>query len=154
MTTTMLSSRTSGAVPRWTHSVEPAQLPSEAALRAALTAVRAWNPYDGDALLDDAGDVLDTVAPSEERVEELGWRLRGDLTQLVGIATTFEVEKQDPRAVQHIASARQSIHAEMPGDYGRAVSHLRRMGWAVQELLELLAEIGCVKAPDSLSEVP
>ncbi|MFD8391083.1 DUF6415 family natural product biosynthesis protein [Streptomyces sp. NPDC059680] len=134
--------------------MEPAQLPNEAALRAALTAVRTWKPYDGDALLDDAGDVLDTVAPSEERVEELGQRLRGDLMQLVGIATTFEAEKQDPRAVQRIGSARRSIQAEMPGDYGRAVSHLRRMGWAVQELLELLVEIGCVKAPDSLSEVP
>ncbi|MER6076081.1 DUF6415 family natural product biosynthesis protein [Streptomyces sp. NPDC001817] len=154
MTATMLPNRTGEVVPRWNHSVEPAQPPTETALRAALTAVRAWKPYDGDALLDDAGDVLDTVAPSEERVEELGQRLRGDLMQLVGIATTFEVEKQDPRAVQHIISARQSIQAEMPGDYEKAVSHLRRMGWAVQELLELLVEIGCVKAPDSLSEVP
>ncbi|MEV6056724.1 DUF6415 family natural product biosynthesis protein [Streptomyces sp. NPDC052107] len=131
--------------------MEPAQAPNEAALRATLTAVRAWNPYDGDALLDDVGDVLGTVAPPEERVEELDRQLCGDLMQLVGIATTFEAEKQDPRATQHICSARQSIAAEMPGDYAKAVSHLQRMGWAVQELLEVLVEIGCVKAPDSLS---
>ncbi|MFG2882397.1 DUF6415 family natural product biosynthesis protein [Streptomyces sp. NPDC048297] len=121
-------------------------------MRQALAAVRAWKPYDGDALLDDAGDVLDTVAPSEERVEELGRRLRGHLMQLVGIATTLEAEKRDPRVAQLIGSARQAIQAELPGDYAKAVSHLRRMGWAVQELLELLVEIGCVKAPDSLSE--
>ncbi|WP_330342607.1 DUF6415 family natural product biosynthesis protein [Streptomyces sp. NBC_00557] len=153
MTATVLPSRIGETMPRWTHSVEPARPPANAALRAALTAVRAWTPYAGDALLDDVGNVLDTVAPSEERVEELGQRLRGHLMQLVSIATTFEAEKQDPRAVQRIHSARQSIQAEMPGDYAKAVSHLRRMGWAVHELLELLVEIGCVKAPDSLSEV-
>ncbi|MFI6360988.1 hypothetical protein ACIBJF_52915 [Streptomyces sp. NPDC050743] len=50
-----------------------------------------------------------------------------------------------------LCSARQCIAAEMPGDCAKAVSHLQRMGWAVQELLEVLVEIGCVKAPDSLS---
>ncbi|TVZ84757.1 DUF6415 family natural product biosynthesis protein [Streptomyces sp. BK340] len=152
MTTTIHLNRAGDAVSRWHHSVEPAQPPNEAALRTALAAVRAWKPYDGDALLDDAGDVLDTVAPAEEVVEELGQRLRGNLKQLVGIAITFEAEKQDPRAQQHIGCAHDLIQAEMPGDYAKAVSHLRRLGWAVHELLELLVEIGYVKAPDSLSE--
>jgi hypothetical protein len=42
----------------------------------------------------------------------------------------------------------------MSGDYPKAVAHLRRMGWAVNELHDLLVEHGAVKGPDSLNEQP
>ncbi|MFF1600802.1 DUF6415 family natural product biosynthesis protein [Streptomyces mirabilis] len=152
MTSTALSRRGGEAVPRWGHRVEPAQLPQPDAVEAALAKIRAWSPYDGDAWLDDVADALDFVPVPEELVDELGQRLRGYLMQLVAIAAGDETERRDARAALCITRARDIREAEMPGDYRQAVGHLRRMGWAVNELLDLLVELGCVKSPDSLSE--
>ncbi|MEW2001119.1 DUF6415 family natural product biosynthesis protein [Streptomyces coelicoflavus] len=139
--------------PRWAHPVEPARLPARAKVEAALAAVRAWRPYDGDTWLDDVADVLDAVPPAEDLVDELAQRLRGYLMQLVGYALTSEVEKQDERATWLIARAREVREEELPGDYRKSVVHLRRMGWAVNELHDLLAELEAVKGPESLQEV-
>ncbi|WP_309049307.1 DUF6415 family natural product biosynthesis protein [Streptomyces sp.] len=138
--------------PRWVHPVEPARLPDRAKVEAALAAVRAWRPYDGDAWLDDVADALDTVPPPEDLVDELAQRLRGYLMQLVSYAVTSEVEKQDGRATRLIARAREVREEELPGDYLKSVLHLRRMGWAVNELHDLLTELEAVKGPDSLKE--
>ncbi|MEU9774831.1 DUF6415 family natural product biosynthesis protein [Streptomyces sp. NPDC047968] len=120
----------------------------------ALAAIRAWQPYDGDAWLDDVGDVLDSVPPAEDRVGELVQRLRGYLMQLVSYAVNSGAEKKDERATALIARARALREEELPGDYPKALIHLRRMGWAVNELHDLLVEHGAVKGPDSLNEQP
>ncbi|WP_240798759.1 DUF6415 family natural product biosynthesis protein [Streptomyces sp. H23] len=138
--------------PRWVHPVEPARLPDRAKVEAALAAVRAWAPYDGDAWLDDVADALDTVPPPEDVVDELAQRLRGYLMQLVSYAVTSEAEKQDGRATRLITRAREMREEELPGDYLKSVVHLRRMGWAVNELHDLLTELEAVKGPDSLKE--
>ncbi|WP_338675982.1 DUF6415 family natural product biosynthesis protein [Streptomyces sp. SCSIO 30461] len=154
MTTPALTNRSSDDVPRWTHPVGPAQPANRAAVEEALAKIRAWSPYDGDAWLDDVADALDSVPPAEEEIEELGQRLRGHLMQLVSIALNGEAERRDERAFSRIHRACGVREEEMPGDYGPALALLRRMGWAVNELLDLLVEIGAVKKPDSLTEPP
>ncbi|MFJ8863894.1 DUF6415 family natural product biosynthesis protein [Streptomyces sp. NPDC102451] len=62
-------------------------------LRRVLQKMRAWEPFDADALLDDVGAALDDVP-------------------------------------------------DMPGDPRRAVGHLRRMAWTVNELLKRLLVTG------------
>ncbi|MFF8431079.1 DUF6415 family natural product biosynthesis protein [Streptomyces sp. NPDC016566] len=152
MASTALTQRGSETAPCWNHPVEPAQRPEEAAVLDALSKLRAWSPYNGDAWLDDVADALDTVAPPEDRIEELAQRLRGYLMQLVAIAASDEIERRDARAALRIIRAREIREAEMPGDYRQAIGHLRQMGWVVNELLDLLVELGCVKSPDSLNE--
>jgi hypothetical protein len=132
--------------------VAPARLPQHQAVEDALAKMRAWRPYDGDAWLDDVADALDSVAPPEDKVDEIGERLRGYLMQLVAIAVRYEAEKRDDRATSLIDRAREVREQEMPGDYLPAVSHLRRMGWAVNELLDLLVTLGVTKRPDSLND--
>lgn len=116
----------------------------EETLTTLLTAVRAWTPFDGGALLDDVGAVLDDVIPAEDQVEELAERLRGHLMRLVNIALAGEAGEDD-QAAELIARAREVRSEEVPGDHWRAVGHLRRMAWAVNELLERLGAIRCLK---------
>jgi hypothetical protein len=147
-----ISRTTADPALRWNHPVKPARLPEQQAVEDALARIRAWNPYDGDAWLDDVADALDPVPWPEAKVGELGERLRGYLTQLVAIAVRYEAEKRDERAASLIDRAREVREEEMPGDYQPAVAHLRRMGWAVNELLDLLVEYGITKKPDSLRD--
>jgi cell division septum initiation protein DivIVA len=117
-----------------------------------LARFRTWTPFDGDALLDDVADALDTVLPPDAEVEQLSSRLRAHLTHLTSVAATAKAEERDKRAAQLVARARQTREEEPPGDYQQAAGHLRRMGWAVNELLDLLVATGCVEAPESLKE--
>ncbi|WP_330310426.1 MULTISPECIES: DUF6415 family natural product biosynthesis protein [unclassified Streptomyces] len=91
--------------------------------------------------------MLDDVVPPEERLEELGQRLRRHLMQLVGIAVAAEADQEDGQAEQLIRRARQVRSEDMPSDHGQAVGHLRRMAWSVNELLERLVAIQCLKEP-------
>ncbi|MER7057099.1 DUF6415 family natural product biosynthesis protein [Streptomyces sp. NPDC000351] len=153
MTSVTLSRRSDHTdAPRWVHPVQPATLPERAAVETALAALRAWHPYDGDAWLDDVADAFDSVPPPEDHVDELAQRLRGYLMQLVGYAVNSEVEKRDGRATRLITRACEVREEELPGDYLKSVAHLRRLGWAVNELHDLLAELHAVKGPDSLKE--
>ncbi|MEU1629342.1 DUF6415 family natural product biosynthesis protein [Streptomyces sp. NPDC020096] len=128
--------------------VEPAVPPFEAEeLENILARFRAWDPFDGEAVLDDVADALDALGPAEEDVEELGERLRGHLMSLVNIAVAAKADQADERAALLIEQARTVRSQEMPGDHRRAVGHLRRMGWTVSELLERLVETQCVKDP-------
>ncbi|MFG3361282.1 DUF6415 family natural product biosynthesis protein [Streptomyces griseofuscus] len=150
MTSHTLVRRGSDGAPRWDHPVEPARRPAEAAIEATLAKVRAWSPYDGDAMLDDVADALDPVPTPEDNVEELRQRLRGHLMQLLGITANYgagDREQPDPR----IKQASSMCEEEMQGDYRQGLAHLRRMGWAVNELLDLLVEREIVKKPDSLN---
>jgi hypothetical protein len=120
-------------------------MPADAeTLSALLVAVRAWRPFDGGALLDDVGAVLDDVIPDEDGIEDAAERLRGHLMQLVDIAVAAGAD-QDDAAAALIAQAREVRVEDVPGDHWRAVGHLRRMAWTVNELLERLAVTGCLK---------
>ncbi|MEV5880793.1 DUF6415 family natural product biosynthesis protein [Streptomyces sp. NPDC052101] len=151
MTSTALTRRGSDGAPGWDHPVEPARLPAEAAMHKALAKIRAWTPYDGDAVLDDVADALDTIATPEDRVEALGLRLRSHLMHLVGTALNYVAEEKD-QPEPRIKQARYLREQEIPGDYQQALGHLRRMGWAVNELLDLLVEHEIMKMPDSLKD--
>ncbi|WP_344047514.1 DUF6415 family natural product biosynthesis protein [Streptomyces thermoalcalitolerans] len=123
-------------------------------MKAAPAAIRAWQPYDGNAWLDDVGDALDSVPPAEDRVDELAQRLRGYLTQLVNYAVNSGTEAQDSRTMDPVARARALRAEKPPGDYHQGVVHLRRLGRAVNELHDLLVEQHVIKGPDSLNEPP
>jgi len=115
------------------------------ALSSLLTKVREWQAYDGEALLDDVAAVLDEVVPAEDRIDEFGDRLRGHLMQLVNIALAAEAD-QDEETARLIEQARTVRSEDVPGDHWKAVGHLRRMGWIVNELLEQLVATNCLKA--------
>lgn len=133
-------------IQRWTGPVEAWEPPlSREALEDVLAKVRRWRPFDGEALLDDVGAVLDDVVPPEECLEELGQRLRGHLMQLVGIAVAAEAGQEDEPTERLIRLARQARCEDMPGDHWQAVGHLRRMAWFTNELLEHLVAIQCLK---------
>ncbi|MGW2572866.1 DUF6415 family natural product biosynthesis protein [Streptomyces sp. NPDC001537] len=113
-------------------------------MRDVLAAVRRWNVFDGEALLDDVGAVIDDVIPAEDQVEELAERLRGHLMSLIAIAVANRADEDD-QAAELIERARDWGVEELPGDYWRAVGHLRRMAWSVNELLERLGTVRCLK---------
>ncbi|MFI6495650.1 DUF6415 family natural product biosynthesis protein [Streptomyces sp. NPDC050564] len=115
------------------------------ALETVLAKVRGWEPFDGEALLDDVGAVLDDIAPAQEDVDDNAQRLRGHLMQLVAIAVAAEADQKDPEAGQLIQKARQVRAEDMPGDHLKAVGHLRRLAWFANELYERLGAIKCLK---------
>lgn len=84
------------------------------------------------------------MVPAEEAVEELAERLRGHLMRLVAIAVASEAG-DDEQAAALIERAREVRVEELPGDRRRAVGHLRRMAWSVNELLERLGALRCLK---------
>lgn len=133
-------------VQRWTRPVVPWRPPlDQAAMERVLEKVRQWQPFDGDALLDDVAAVLDEYVPDEESVDEIALRLRGHLMRLVNIAIAAEAEQRDKSAAQLIERARALRCEELPGDHWRTVGHLRRMGWTANELLERLVATKCLK---------
>lgn len=89
------------------------------ALAGVLVKVRQWTPFDGEALLDDVGAVLDDVVPREEDLEEHAWRLRGHLMQLVNIALAAEAGHKDIEADRLIRHARDVRAQEMPATIGK-----------------------------------
>jgi hypothetical protein len=115
------------------------------ALASVLAKVQRWSPLDGDALLDDVGAVLDNVTPPEDELEDLAQRLRGHLMQLVDIAVAAEADQKDEEAGRLIQQAHTVRAEDMPGHHRQAVGHLRRMAWSVNELLERLSVLKCLK---------
>jgi hypothetical protein len=115
-------------------------------LQHLLEKVRAWQPFDRGALLDDVAEVLDDLIPDEDDVEELGQRLCGHLMQLAHVAVAANAEEHDERIAPLVERSRVLRSEDMPGDHWQAVGHLRRMGWVVNELLERLVETKCLKA--------
>ncbi|WP_405575609.1 DUF6415 family natural product biosynthesis protein [Streptomyces sp. NBC_01167] len=137
------------AIDRWNRPIPAWRPPLESeGLRDMLEKFRRWDPYDGGALLDDVGVVMDEVPPPEDALEELAERLRGHLMQLVDIAIGAEADDKDEEAAALIERARAVRSEDMPGDHRAASAHLRRLAWAVNELLERMVSTGCVKAPD------
>ncbi|MGX4695492.1 DUF6415 family natural product biosynthesis protein [Streptomyces sp. JNUCC 63] len=125
-------------IPAWTPPLDPD------VLRTMLARFRRWEPFDGGALLDDVGAVLDDCIPAEEDVEELAERLRGHLMQLVNIAVAAE-EERDAEAARLVERGRTLRAEDLPGSHWLAVGHLRRMAWTVNELLERLVATRCLR---------
>ncbi|MGW4731862.1 DUF6415 family natural product biosynthesis protein [Streptomyces shenzhenensis] len=135
---TVLQSRTRPVL-AWTPPLDPE------ALQLVLEGIRRWRSFDGDALLDDVGEVLDNVVPSEENVGDLAVVLGDHLVQLVNIAVAAKAHHEDLTADRLIQQARVVGAERLPSDHRQAVGHLRRLAWSVNELLERLAAIQCLK---------
>ncbi|MBZ9641506.1 DUF6415 family natural product biosynthesis protein [Streptomyces sp. PSKA30] len=80
--------------------------------------------------------MLDDLTPPEDLFEEHAQRLRGHLMRLVDVAVAARADLEDTQAARLIEQARVVRSEEVPGDHRQAVGHLRRMAWAVNELLE------------------
>ncbi|MER5995936.1 DUF6415 family natural product biosynthesis protein [Streptomyces viridosporus] len=117
----------------------------ESDLAAVLEKVREWQPFDGDAVLDDAAATLDDVSPAAGAAEDIAERLRGHLAQMVTIAVAAEEDRRDAATAQLIEQARTLSAEDAPGDRRQAIGHLRRMGWIAGELLDRLVAARCLR---------
>ncbi|MFF4442415.1 DUF6415 family natural product biosynthesis protein [Streptomyces sp. NPDC001621] len=131
------------AVQRWTRRVPQYTPPPDVDLTTMLARLREWQPFDGDALLDDVGSAMDECVPAEEQVEELAQRLRGHLMRLVAVAVASG--QQDTATLWLIERARTLRSEDALGDHRKAVGHLRRMAWTVSELYEQLVATRCLR---------
>jgi hypothetical protein len=135
--------------PGWSHPVRAAVPPfSEAGLRKVLEKVQRWAPYVDGLLLDDVAAVLDDYTPTEHEVDEHAQRLRGHLMRLGHLAVVSKVAEQDQQVAGPVERGRTIRSEEVPADHRRAVGHIRRMAWTLDELLERLVASQC------LTEVP
>ncbi|CAL9500699.1 DUF6415 family natural product biosynthesis protein [Streptomyces sp. enrichment culture] len=131
--------------PGWSHPVRAAVPPfTEAGLRRVLKKVQRWAPYVDGLLLDDVAAVLDDYTPTEHEVDEHAQRLRGHLVRLVHLAVFSKVAEQDGQVADLIERGRTIGTEEVPIDHHRAVGHLRRMAWTLDELLERLVAHQCL----------
>lgn len=131
--------------PSWAHPVRAAVPPfTEAGLRRVLEKVQRWAPYVDGSLLDDVAAVLDDYMPAEDEVDEHAQRLRGHLMRLINLAVTSKVHEQDQRVADLVERGRTIQSEEVPGDHRRAVGHVRKMAWTLNELLELLVANQCL----------
>ncbi|MFJ8488448.1 DUF6415 family natural product biosynthesis protein [Streptomyces sp. NPDC094038] len=114
-------------------------------LRMVLAKVHQRQPYVDGSLLDDVAAVLDDYMPNEEEVDDSALRLRGHLMRLTNLAVTAKVVDHDKRVAELVEYPRAVRAEELPGDHRRAVGHVRRMAWTLDELLERLVENQCLK---------
>ncbi|MFG3209045.1 DUF6415 family natural product biosynthesis protein [Streptomyces tendae] len=131
--------------PGWSHPVRAAVPPfTEAGLRRVLEKVQRWAPYVDGLLLDDVAAVLDDYTPTEHEVEEHAQRLRGHLLRLVHLAVVSRVAGTDQQTAVLVERGLTIRSEELPTDHRRAVGHIRRMAWALDELLERLVAHQCL----------
>ncbi|MDQ0386165.1 hypothetical protein J2S54_002985 [Streptomyces sp. DSM 42143] len=131
--------------PGWSHPVRAAvPLFNEAGLRQILEKVQRWAPYVDGLLLDDVAVVLDDYTPTEHEVDEHAQRLRGHLRRLVHLAVVTKVAERDAQTADLVERGRTIPSEEVPTDHRRAVGHIRRMAWTLDELLERLVAHQCL----------
>ncbi|MEV5453800.1 DUF6415 family natural product biosynthesis protein [Streptomyces sp. NPDC052535] len=131
--------------PGWPHPVRAAVPPfTEAGLRRVLEKVQRWAPYVDGLLLDDVAAVLDDYTPTEHEIEEHAQRLRGHLLRLVHLAVISRVAETDQQTAVLVERGRTIRSEEVPTDHRRAVGHIRRMAWTLDELLERLVAHQCL----------
>ncbi|MFF8574007.1 DUF6415 family natural product biosynthesis protein [Streptomyces sp. NPDC015408] len=114
-------------------------------LATVLARLQVWQPYDGEALLDDVGDALDDVVPADGAVADIVARLDAHLVQLVDIAVASEAVDKDATVRAQVDNARRLLVEPIPEDRQQAVGHLRRLAWSVHELAEELAALRCLR---------
>ncbi|MFC7841865.1 DUF6415 family natural product biosynthesis protein [Streptomyces sp. NPDC057382] len=141
--------------PRWTHPVRPAQADrfNPDRLRWVLQKVQTWAPYVDGHLLDDIARVVDDYTPTEAEVDDSALRLRGHLMRLVRLADAAQVT-QDERVTELVERARTVRSEELPGDHRRAVGHIRRMAWTLEELLDRLVAVQCLAEEPENQSLP
>ncbi|WND39988.1 DUF6415 family natural product biosynthesis protein [Streptomyces sp. BB1-1-1] len=125
--------------PSWSAPLAPSELAD------VLTKLRQWTPYDGEAVLDDVGAVLDDVLPPRDLLADLAVRLRGHLARLADIAVATEADQADHEAKRLVRQARAVCAQQAPVAHAPTVGQLRRLAWAVNELLERLTVLGCLR---------
>lgn len=125
--------------PSWSAPLGPSEL------AGVLTKLRQWTPYDGETVLDDVGAALDDVLPPQDLLADLAVRLRGHLAQLADIAVATEAGQEDLEADRLIQQARAVCAQQAPVAHVPTVGQLRRLAWAVNELLERLTDLGCLR---------
>nr|WP_272924199.1 DUF6415 family natural product biosynthesis protein [Streptomyces sp. SID5789] len=107
--------------------------------------MRQWTPYDGEAVLDDVGAVLDDVLPPQDVLADLAMRLSGHLARLADIAVATEAGQADPDADRLIRQARAVCAQQASVTQVPTMGQLRRLAWAVTELQERLTVLGCLR---------
>jgi hypothetical protein len=131
--------------PGWTHPVRQAVLPgTPEGLKRLLEKVQNWAPYVDGLLLDDVAAVLDDHMPGEDEVVEHAQRLSSHLMRLVNLAVASKVDQRDRKVADLVARGCELRSEELPGGYGQAVGHIRRMAWTLNELLELMVKHQCL----------
>ncbi|MFF8639000.1 DUF6415 family natural product biosynthesis protein [Streptomyces pilosus] len=131
--------------PGWSHPVRAAVPPfTEAGLRRVLEKVQHWAPYVDGLLLDDVAAVLDDHTPTADEVGEHARRLRGHLRRLVDLAVVSTVAEQDKHVADLVERGRTLRCEDVPAEHHRAVGHLRRMAWTLEDLLERLVADQCL----------
>lgn len=96
-------------VPAWRPPLNSDQL------TAVLAKLHGWRPFDGGALLDDIGAVLDDVPPAENDLKAPAERLDRHLVQLVDIAVASQAGRWDESARALIGQGR-ALRAEVVPD--------------------------------------
>ncbi|MER7966865.1 MULTISPECIES: DUF6415 family natural product biosynthesis protein [Streptomyces] len=131
--------------PGWSHPVRAAVPPfTEAGLRRVLEKVQCWAPYVDGLLLDDVAAVLDDYTPTEHEVDEHAQRLRSHLMRLVHLAVVSKAAERDEQTAGLVERGRTIRSEEVPTDHRRAVGHIRRMAWTLDELIERLVAHQCL----------
>lgn len=92
----------------------------------------------------DVAAVLDDYTPTEHEVDEHAQRLRGHLMRLVHLAVVSRVAETDQQTAVLVERGRTIRSEEVPTDHRRAVGHIRRMAWTLDELLERLVAHQCL----------
>ncbi|KAF3470110.1 DUF6415 family natural product biosynthesis protein [Streptomyces sp. Tu 3180] len=131
--------------PGWSHPVRAAVPPfTEAGLRRVLEKVQRWAPYVDGLLLEDVAAVLDDYTPTEHEGDEHAQRLRGHLRRLIDLAVVSTVAEQDEQVADLVERGRALRSEETPAEHRRAVGHIRRMAWTLDNLLERLVAHQCL----------
>ncbi len=88
--------------------------PTVEMLTALLHAMRDWEPFDSDAMLDDIAAVLDDYTPTEYEVDEQAPRLRGHLVRLSNLAIASRIDERDERVAVLVARTARSAVLQRP----------------------------------------
>ncbi|MFE5191617.1 DUF6415 family natural product biosynthesis protein [Streptomyces sp. NPDC056628] len=131
---TSTSALTTHPFERWT--------PPDLDLAQVLEMLRAWQPFDGSAFLDDVETLLEG-APAPDHVDAFTERLRGYSMHLVDIALAHA--PYDPTAGRLLAQARAVLSEDIPCEFWPAVGLLRRLALALDALHEHLVDTRCVR---------
>jgi hypothetical protein len=116
-----------------------------AELESLLSKIRRWQPFDSGIVLEDVATLLDAYTPTKKQVDELMVRLPNHLKHLVDIATATGADRVDEPTARLITQARAMRSQNTPSEHQQAVGYLRRMAWVVNELLERLVELRCLR---------
>ncbi len=122
-------------------------------LKRLFQAVQNWEPVDWKRVNEGRDTVLGdddhpaAFLPDPATADELAQDFRGALKQLVNRALRdAERTETDPETVRLIRMAREVRVEELPGEPGKALGLLRRLGSVTTDLVDRLERLGVVEA--------